>query len=43
MYEHVEQGIMAIIIALVCLGPLGVWKLVEIIIWVAQHVRVGLV
>lgn len=31
-----------LLISAVVLAPLGVWKLVEIIIWLWQHVHIGI-
>ena len=36
-------GLGYILIALVALVPFGLWKVVEIVIWLIQHVKIGIV
>ncbi len=34
------DGMITLFIVTLCLFPLGVWKLIEIIIWMFGHIRV---
>lgn len=43
MFEDLERFVKLLIVVSFISVPLGVWKMVEIIIWIIQHVRVGLV
>lgn len=43
MTEGLNGFITSLIVGLFILVPLGIWKLVELIIWAIRHVRIGLV
>lgn len=43
MYEDLDNLIAILIVVSLISVPLGIWKLVEIIIWIIQHVSVSLV
>ncbi len=43
MYEDLDNLIAILIVVSLISFPLGIWKLVEIIIWIIQHVSVSLV
>lgn len=34
------DGLAYLFIVLLCLSPLGIWKLIEITIWLFQHVKI---
>jgi hypothetical protein len=42
-YSRMADGIVTAFVVLICLAPLGVWKLVEIILWTCRHLRVVVV
>ena len=42
MFDGVGDAIMVMMIMLVITIPLGIWKLIDIIIWVYKHVHVSL-
>lgn len=37
------EAIQLMFIILLLSVPLGLWKLIEIIIWIVQHIRIGIV
>jgi hypothetical protein len=39
-YSRMLDGWATAFIVLVCLAPLGLWKLVEIVVWAFRHLRV---
>ena len=39
-YGRMFDGWITAFFILACLAPLGLWKLVEIVIWVCRHLRV---
>lgn len=39
-YGRMFDGWITAFLILACLAPLGLWKLVEIVIWVCRHLRV---
>lgn len=41
-YGGAFDGLMHLFVFAVCLIPLGLWKLVEIVIWICKHVHIGL-
>ena len=40
MFDGIGTFISAMMIALCISVPLGLWKLVEIIIWITKHVKI---
>ena len=42
MFEGLGAVIDGMFIVLVISVPLGIWKLVDIVIWIAHHVKVGI-
>jgi hypothetical protein len=38
MFDDIDKILLAIIIIDCILVPLGIWKLIELIIWVIRHV-----
>ena len=38
-----SEALQLMFIILLLSVPLGLWKLIEIIIWVVQHIRIGIV
>lgn len=41
MFDGLAQLVKAVGVILVVSVPLGIWKLVDIIVWLAHHVRVS--
>jgi hypothetical protein len=41
MFDGLERALGCGMILLLCSVPLAIWKLVEIVIWLCQHVRIG--
>jgi hypothetical protein len=40
MYEHIEDAFKFLFIIFIIFVPLGLWKLIEIIIWIIKHVKI---
>ena len=41
-YGRAFDGLMYAFVIMTLLAPLGLWKLVEIVIWIYKHVHIGL-
>jgi hypothetical protein len=39
-YSRMLDGWATAFLVLACLAPLGMWKLIEIVVWVFRHLRV---
>lgn len=39
-YEKMYGGLVTIFLVLAVLAPLGVWKVIEIVIWLFRHVSI---
>ena len=41
MYDGIDKGLIAIMVVAAIATPFAVWKLVEWVIWLFQHVHIG--
>ena len=42
MFKGLEQLFVGLLVTCIISVPLGLWKLVDIIIWIVKHVRVSI-